>query len=122
MHPVATEVLERIRTRSQESRAAYLEDMAAVRPEGLAGRGQQVHFPTMRSGGLDAAFLIVFVGQGPRDEAGNAKALADAMQKFASIHRVVANHPDEIGFARTADARGGAVGAARAGIPGHAWP
>jgi membrane dipeptidase len=75
----------------------------AVRPEGLAGRGQQVHFPTMRSGGLDAAFLIVFVGQGPRDEAGNAKALADAMQKFAAIHRVVANHPGEIGFARTAD-------------------
>jgi len=36
MHPVATEVLERIRTRSQESRAAYLEDMAAARPEGPA--------------------------------------------------------------------------------------
>ena len=75
----------------------------AVPKTGPEGRGQQVHFPSMRSGGLDAAFLIVFVAQGARDEAGYAKALADAMQKFAAIHRVVATHPDEVGFARTAD-------------------
>lgn len=65
-------------------------------------REQQVHFPTMRSGGLDAAFLIVFVAQGPRDPAGYAKALADAFVKFAAIHRVAAEHPTEIGLARTA--------------------
>ncbi len=67
-----------------------------------AGRGQQVHIPSMRSGGLDAAFLIVFVAQGPRDAAGYARAAADAFTKFAAIHRVTTDHADQIGFARTA--------------------
>ena len=71
-------------------------------PSSPAGRGQQVHFPSMRSGGLDAAFLIVFVAQGPRDAAGYARAAADAFTKFAAIHRVTTDHAREIGFARTA--------------------
>ena len=71
-------------------------------PAPPAGRGQQVHLPSMRSGGLDAAFLIVFVAQGPRDEAGYARAAADAFTKFAAIHRVTTDHANEIGFARTA--------------------
>lgn len=50
-------------------------------------RGQQVHLPTMISGGLDAPFLIVFVPQGERTIAGYAKAAADAFTKFAAIHR-----------------------------------
>lgn len=36
MHPVVVEVLERIRSRSRETRAAYLEDMAAAKPDGPA--------------------------------------------------------------------------------------
>ena len=51
-------------------------------------RSQQVHLPSMQSGGLDAPFLIVFVGQGERTTAGYAKALADAFTKFAAIHKL----------------------------------
>lgn len=65
-------------------------------------RGQQVHLPTMRSGGLDAAFFVVYVGQGPRDEAGYARALSDAFRKFSAIHRMVADHADVIALARSA--------------------
>lgn len=36
MHPVVVEVLERIRLRSQDTRAGYLADMAAAKPEGPA--------------------------------------------------------------------------------------
>lgn len=67
-------------------------------------RGQQVHIPTMIEGGLDATFIIVFVGQGPRTEAGYAKALSDAFLKFAAIHRLTSDmYPDQIQLARTAE-------------------
>lgn len=67
-------------------------------------RGQQVHIPTMIEGGLDATFIIVFVGQGPRTTAGNAKALSDAFVKFAAIHRVTSDmYPDQIELALTAE-------------------
>ncbi len=67
-------------------------------------RGQQVHIPTMIEGGLDATFIIVFVGQGPRNTAGYAKALSDAFVKFAAIHRVTKDmYPDQIELALTAD-------------------
>ena len=67
-------------------------------------RGQQVHIPTMIEGGLDATFIIVFVGQGPRNTAGYAKALSDAFVKFAAIHRVTSDmYPDQIELALTAD-------------------
>ena len=66
-------------------------------------RGQQVHIPTMIEGGLDATFIIVFVGQGPRTDAGYAKALSDAFVKFSAIHRVTSDmYPDQIELARTA--------------------
>jgi membrane dipeptidase len=70
-------------------------------------RGQQVHLPTMISGGMDAAFLIVYVGQGERTTAGYAKALADAFTKFAAIHKLTEElYPDKIELAYTAaDAR-----------------
>ncbi|MDX2221664.1 MAG: dipeptidase [Rhodospirillaceae bacterium] len=66
-------------------------------------RGQQVHIPTQIEGGLDATFLIVFVGQGPLGTAGYAKALSDAMIKFSAIHRVTTQmYPDQLGLALTA--------------------
>ena len=66
-------------------------------------RGQQVHLPTMISGGMDAPFLIVFVGQGERTTAGYAKALADAFTKFAAIHKLTEEiYPDKIELAYTA--------------------
>ena len=67
-------------------------------------RGQQVHIPTMIEGGLDATFIIVFVGQGPRTTSGYAKALSDAFVKFAAIHRVTKDmYPDQIELALSAD-------------------
>jgi len=66
-------------------------------------RGQQVHLPSMLSGGLDAPFIIVFVAQGERSIAGYAKALADAFVKFAAIHKLTAQlYPDKIELALTA--------------------
>jgi len=68
----------------------------------------QVDLVKMKEGGLDAAFLIVYVGQTPElNEAGFARAHAQAMEKFAAIHRLVDTlAPDRVGLARTAaDAR-----------------
>lgn len=66
-------------------------------------RGQQVHIPTQIEGGLDATFLIVFVGQGPLGTAGYSKALSDAMLKFSAIHKVATQqYPDKLGLATTA--------------------
>jgi membrane dipeptidase len=67
-------------------------------------RGQQVHLPTQVEGGLDATFLIVFVGQGDLGVQGYAKALSDAMIKFSAIHKVTTQmYPDKWELARAAD-------------------
>jgi membrane dipeptidase len=65
----------------------------------------QVNVPKMEDGGLDAVFLIVYVGQ---DEdltaAGFERAHAAAMEKFEAIHRLVEElAPDRIGLALTPD-------------------
>ena len=66
-------------------------------------RGQQVHLPGMIDGGLDAPFLIVFVGQGERNTAGYARALSDAFVKFSAIHKLTAQlYPEKIELAFTA--------------------
>lgn len=63
----------------------------------------QVNLQTMRSGGLDAAFFIVYTGQTERTDRGYAAAKADAAAKFAAIHRMVElQHEGEIGLATTA--------------------
>lgn len=64
----------------------------------------QVNLQKMRAGGLDAGFFIVYVGQGERNEAGYRSAKADALTKFAAIHRMTELlNPEEIGLATTAD-------------------
>jgi len=63
----------------------------------------QVDFPKMRSGGLDAAFFIVYVGQGSLDEEGFARAAKQAQDKFDAIHRMARRFSDHIGLARTPD-------------------
>ena len=78
----------------------------------------QVDLVKMREGGLDAAFLIVYVGQTPQlNDSGYARAHAQAMEKFAAIHRLVDTlAPDRVGLARSAaDARctGGTAAALR---------
>lgn len=67
---------------------------------------RQVDVPAMREGGLDVAFFIVFVGQGPRTPEGNQNALDQALQKFQGIHAMaeqqcpdqveIAYHPDDV--------------------------
>ena len=66
--------------------------------------GTQVNIPKMEEGGLDAVFLIVYVGQDTAlNEAGYARAHAQAIEKFEAIHRLTTElAPDRIGLARTA--------------------
>jgi len=63
----------------------------------------QVDLPKMRVGGLDAAFFIVYTGQGERTPEGYAAAYANADDKANDIHRMVNGYPDQIALARTAD-------------------
>lgn len=64
----------------------------------------QVDLPKMEAGGLDAAFLIVYVGQARTiDSTTMAAAYAAAMEKFAAIHRLTDTlAPSRVGLARTA--------------------
>ncbi len=65
---------------------------------------RQVDIPKMKEGGLDVAFFIVYVGQGPRTPEGNEQAKQQAMRKFEGIHRMAEELcPDEIEIAYTAD-------------------
>ena len=63
----------------------------------------QVDFPKMRAGGLDAAFLIVYLAQGRLDEDGYRAARERAEEMYRSIKRLVRAYPKQIGLARTAD-------------------
>ncbi|MEQ8748590.1 MAG: hypothetical protein RIC52_02335, partial [Amphiplicatus sp.] len=56
---------------------------AEVDPGGLTK--SQVDLPKMRAGELDAAFFIVYTGQGPLTPEGYAKALANADNKAEAI-------------------------------------
>ncbi len=70
--------------------------------EARRGRGQ-IDLVGMERGGLDAVFFIVYVGQGERNPAGYARAMADAFAKFAAIRRMTdVQYPDTISLARTA--------------------
>lgn len=62
----------------------------------------QVNLLSMRNGGLDTAFFIVYVGQEARTEMNYLDAKADALNKFDAIHRMVELYPNEIGLAHTA--------------------
>ncbi|MEE2001559.1 dipeptidase [Alkalimonas sp. MEB108] len=63
----------------------------------------QVDLPKMRAGGLDAAFFIVYVGQGSMTEQGYAAARARAEESYQAIKRMTRAYRDQIGLARTAD-------------------
>ena len=64
----------------------------------------QVNIPSMEEGGLDAVFLIVFVGQSEDfSPEGFAKATAAAMTKFDAIDRLVKDlAPGRVELARSA--------------------
>jgi membrane dipeptidase len=63
----------------------------------------QVNLPKMEEGGLDAAFFIVYVGQGSLTPEGYARAYTQAIDKFEAIHRLTREiAPDRIELALTA--------------------
>jgi membrane dipeptidase len=65
---------------------------------------RQVDIPKMVEGGLDVAFFIVYVGQGPRTPEGNEQARAQALTKFRAIRRMAEEmHPEKIGLAYRAE-------------------
>lgn len=64
----------------------------------------QVNLPKMIEGGLDVAWFIAYTGQGPLTEKGYASAYAEAMKKFAAIHRLTSEYaPDQIELALTSE-------------------
>jgi membrane dipeptidase len=63
----------------------------------------QVNLPKMLEGGLDVAFFIVYVGQGPLTPEGYDNAYKQAIAKFDAIHRLTKEiAPDTIELALTA--------------------
>ena len=63
----------------------------------------QVDLPSMRIGGLDGGFFVVYIPQGALDEAGYAEAVEAAEEKYRGIVRMLRANPDAIGLATTAD-------------------
>lgn len=59
----------------------------------------QADLPSLRQGGLDAIFLVVYVGQGALTEAGYAEAVAKAENKFSAIDLLLRQNPDQIRLA-----------------------
>ena len=61
----------------------------------------QVDLPKMQRGGLDAAFLVIYVGQGTLTPEGYADAVAKAERKYSAIDLLLAKNPDRARAART---------------------
>lgn len=60
----------------------------------------KVDLPKMRSGGLDAVFFVVYVGQTERTEENYIAAKQLALRKFEAIHRMTDElYSDQIGMA-----------------------
>ncbi|HUQ10883.1 MAG TPA: serine hydrolase [Steroidobacteraceae bacterium] len=59
----------------------------------------RVDLGKMARGGLDAAFFVIFVEQGPRTPEGYAAAYAAAERKVSAIEAMVAKYPDRIRLA-----------------------
>jgi len=63
----------------------------------------QVDLDKMRQGGLDAAFFIIYVEQGPLTDKGYARAMAQAARKYDDIDLMLKRYPARIRLARTPD-------------------
>lgn len=61
----------------------------------------QVDLPKMKRGGLDAAFWVVYVGQGPRTPAGYAAVRQEAQAQFDAIGATIGKHSAELALATT---------------------
>ncbi len=58
-----------------------------------------VDLDKMERGGLNAAFFVIWVPQGPLTPAGYAEAVTKATQKYAGIGRMLMQYPDRIRLA-----------------------
>lgn len=63
--------------------------------------GLKVDLGKMERGGLDAAFFVIYVEQGPRTPAGHANAMAVAERKYSAIEMMLQRYPDRIRLATT---------------------
>lgn len=63
----------------------------------------RVDFPRMKAGRLDASFMAVFIGQGPRTEEGNEKAKSRALEIFSALHEKVKLYPEQAEIALNSD-------------------
>ena len=61
----------------------------------------KVDLGKMERGGLNAAFFVIWVPQGPLTPAGYAKAIDQAEQKYEGIGRMLMRYPDRIRLATT---------------------
>lgn len=99
------------RARAIHERVITLDTHADINPDNFTrGRNYtqrletQVNLPKMKEGGLDAAFFIVYVGQGPQTEEGYANAYKQAVAKFDAIHHLTKEiAPGDIELALTAE-------------------
>ena len=63
----------------------------------------RVDLGKMERGGLDAAFFVIYVGQGKLDAPGYADAVAQAERKYSAIGLMLEKYADRIRPARTPD-------------------
>src|SRR5690606_39365400 len=61
----------------------------------------QVDLGKMERGRLEAAFSVVYVGQGPLTPEGYARVVAQADRKYSAIHMMLERYPDRIRLATT---------------------
>jgi membrane dipeptidase len=61
----------------------------------------RVDLGKMERGGLNAAFFVIWVPQGPLTDAGYARAMAQARQKYDGIGHMLLRYPDRIRLATT---------------------
>lgn len=63
----------------------------------------KLDFPRMEEGGLDAAFFVIFVFQGPRTPEGNENAKQKALETFTAIQESLEQNSDAAELALTPD-------------------
>ena len=61
----------------------------------------KVDLGKMERGGLDAAFFVIYVEQGPRTPEGYTEAIAQAERKYSAIETMLERYPDRIRLATT---------------------
>lgn len=62
--------------------------------------GGKVNLPFMEEGLIDAAIMVAYIPQGPRDDASLRKATDFALNRLQEIHRQAQLNPDRMGIAR----------------------